>query len=125
MASEEISKKSKKDQTDLKIVTRDEDEATFVADVFGEKFTFSSDANGWLVFMASTGKAEHLERLIHSMIIVDIDEDMTENEARVARMREADRFTETLGTQKNFGIERMFRLVNDIIEAAGNVPTDS
>lgn len=123
--AEDISKKPKKNPSDLKIVSRDDEEATFVAEVFGETFKFSSDANGWLVFMASSGKAENLEKLIHSLLIVDIEPDMTEGEERVARMQEANRWGDCLGKQQNFGLERMFRLVNDVIEAAGNDPTKS
>lgn len=120
----DVSKKKNAD-SDLKVVSRDDEAATFTAKIFGEEFLFSSDTNGWLVFMASTGKAEHMEKLMHSMILIPDAEDKSESELRLARFREAERFSEVLGSQQNFSLERMFRLVNDIIEAAGNDHTDS
>lgn len=125
MPSNELSKKGDKPKSDLKVVSRDEEAGTFVGEVFGEQFLFSQDVNGWLMFLASTGKAEHFETLLHSILLIPNADDMTEAELRVGRIRETDRFNNTLGTQRDFGLERMFRLVNDIIEAAGNANTDS
>jgi hypothetical protein len=120
MASTSPAKKADKDK-DLTIVSRDDEEATFRARIFGETFLFSSDANGWLRYMASTGQAEHMEKLIKSILLPEaITDDMDETQMRMERFKEWQRFDELLGSQQEFGIERMFRLVNDLIEATGN-----
>lgn len=118
--STSVSKGKDKDK-DLNIVSRDDEEATFKAKIFDETFLFSADANGWLRYMASTGQAEHMEKLIQSILIPsEITDDMDETAMRIERAKEWQRFSELLGTQQHFGIERMFRLVNDLIEATGN-----
>jgi len=117
--STSVSKGKDKDK-DLVVVSRDDEAGELKIKVFGEPFTISADANGWLKYMASTGQAEHMEKLIQSILLIPDTEDMDETDMRLARLKEWQRFSELLGTQENFGIERMFRLVNDLIEAAGN-----
>ena len=113
-------KKSDKGK-DLVVVDRDDDAGEITIKVFGETFLISSGANGWLQYMASTGQAEHMQKLIQSVLLIEGADDMDDTELRLARVREWQRFDELLGSQRDFGLERMFRLVNDLIEATGNV----
>lgn len=108
-------------ETDVNVVARDEE--YFIAEIFGEEFRFSTFVNPWLMLMITTGEntSAALLQLLHSIIEVDIPADATEAEAEDLRQAEAQRFSSLLGSQgRGFTFERLFRLVNDLIETAGN-----
>lgn len=109
--------------SDVKVISRDEE--FFVAEVFGEEFRFSTYVNPWYQLMLMTGEntAQALLQLLHSILEVDVPADATEDEAAEIRTMEADRFSATVAqglANTRGGFESLFRLVNDLIESAGN-----
>ena len=93
-----------------------DEDGNYKALIFGEEFTLSSEVNGWLVFLASSGSSKYVVDLVESLIIVPDGEASIE----VRRMREAERFHTLLGSQKHFKIEDAVELVSAMTAASGN-----
>lgn len=112
--------RARRAESDLVIVEQEDER--FVASIFGEEFTFSTDVNPWLLLMLAEGGnvAQALTKLIYSLIEVDIPEGTSEDEAENLRKAEGDRFSDLMGSQRGLSMERLFKLVNDLIAAAGN-----
>lgn len=109
--------------TDLEVLSRDEDEDTFVGRLFGEEeFTFHSQANDYLMFLAAHGEVGRIVDLLHSLILVEADED---GDFEDARSREKRRFDDLLASQSDLRTERIMQLYADIVEAAGNGQSES
>lgn len=84
--------------------------------VFGEKFTISTDVNGWLLLLAGSGSSRDVVNLVKSIIVVPDDGDV-----EVARMREMQRFNDVLGKRSKFTVDDAITLVNSLTEvSAGN-----
>ena len=102
----------------FEVLTEPDDDGIYTANIFGETFTLSSDANGWLLFLAGSGQSRYVVQLVESLIIVEPKEG---EDIEVARRRERDRFHSHMGEQKGFTIESAVEFVNALTEvSAGN-----
>lgn len=85
--------------------------------IFGEPFTVDTDVNGWLLFLAGAGQSRDVVNLVKSVLVVD---EVDGEDIEVTRFKTLSRFTEVVGKQKNFGVEKTVELINEITELAGN-----
>lgn len=123
-ASPARTRKAKVDpDTDLEVLSRDDDEGTFVGRLFGEEdFTFHGQANDWLMFLAAHGELGAIVDLLHSLVLVEPEDDEDIEDARAREMR---RFDQLLSKQPNLRTERIMTLYTDLLEAAGNDQSES
>jgi hypothetical protein len=115
--------KPEEPESDLEVLSRDDDSDSFVGRLFDEdEFTFHSQANDYLMMLAANGDIGAIVRLLHSLVLIEeVDgEDIDET-----RRRERSRFDECLSRQPDLRTERIMRLYSDILEAAGNAPSES
>lgn len=98
-------------------LTEPDEDGNYTAEIFGEAFTLNTDANGWLVMMAGSGRLSAMRDLVESLITVVPEEGETEE---MARFRERDRFHSVMGRQRGFSIEDAVEFVNKLTEHAGN-----
>lgn len=94
-----------------------DDDGNYTAEIYGETFTLSSDVNAWLLIEAGAGEPKAIVSLVHSLLVVE-PEDGEDLDA--ARRRVQKRFTDHIGAQRNFSVERLVEFIADITEAAGN-----
>lgn len=102
----------------FKVATEVDADGNYDALIFGERFTLSSDVNGWLLFLAGAGRSRDVINLVESVIVVEPKDG---EDIEVARNRERNRFHTTVSSQPHFSIEQAIELVNAMTEvAAGN-----
>jgi hypothetical protein len=109
--------------SDIEILSTDEDAGTFTAKVFGtdEEFTFYDDVNFLLLLIAYGGEGEDLAQLptiLKSMIFVADDTDE-------ARRTTWQRFMSVLAKQRGMDAERSMKFINDLVAAAGKDQLES
>lgn len=105
-------------ETDLQVLSRSGDGLTFVGRLFDEEdFVFTTDVNSFLMMKSTAGRSSDFIDFLYSMLELTAEEDESDDEAR-ARIQA--KFDKVMGSQPKLTVERLFRLVNDMIEAAGN-----
>ena len=103
--------------SDITLVEMAKDGATFTAELFGaETFMFSTDVNAFLLLSAARDGVV-LVNLMDSLVEVVPEKGESIDDARE---RERERFHELLGSQRGLSVERLSRLIGDIIDMAGN-----
>lgn len=99
----------------FEVVSDIDDDGNYEALIFGEKFTLSTDVNGWLLLMAAGDTSKFVD-LVESLIVIPEPEDGERIE--VVRMREKRRFSDLLVSQKDFSVEQAAELIASMTEAA-------
>lgn len=108
----------KKSTAPFEVLSEIDEDGNYEVSVFGEKFKLSSDVNGWLLFLAGSGKASEIVRLVESVLVVEPNEG---EDVEAARRRIREKFHSTVGAQSGFSIEQAIELVNAMTEvSAGN-----
>lgn len=109
---------------DVRLISRDEDDETFVAEIFGEEeFTFSTDVNAYLLLNAVRDGGGFLD-LMDSLVVVDTN-GTDPKKVEADRTKERDRFHDLLKRQKHLSVERLAVFIGEITELAGNETDDS
>lgn len=123
MSTTSPARSSKKKYDDVHVVAEDSELEQFTARIFDstEVFTFSTDVNFWLQMNAFSGEPGAFADFMHSLIVVDIDDDDDERTADQKRFDAKRKFGEVMKTTKHLTPERLIRFIADITEIAGNV----
>lgn len=117
--------------SDIEVLSHDEEGGSIRARVFGEEFTLADDVNALLLMEIGdedTGGAGAVMRVIKSLLMVDPDllaESKDDDEREQVRLTEWKRFRDHVGRQRGFSVERLMKLINDIAEVAGKDQPDS
>lgn len=111
-----------KDYDDIVVVSRSDDDETFVAKIFGndESFTFSTDANFYLQMQAFSGEPGAINEFLLSLIEIHVEDDDDQKAIDQKRQETKKRFTDILKNTRHLNADRLVRFVLDLTEIAGN-----
>lgn len=93
-----------------------DEDGNYTAKIYGEEFKLSSDVNGWLFFLGTSGSPRHAVQLVQSLLVVEPEEG---EKLSAAKRRVEDRFNDVMLTHSQ-SIEDTVEMIGKMMEAAGN-----